>query len=225
MNSEKNTANKGLLFVAFGMALLLTALSVLLSVNEKSLTAQGSGLVIGAIALSVLLDITLLAALLKKGKPAVDLSIDDNLQSTAEDISAQTAIPQRSAEQKPALMLLTLFQEKGRLVDFLMEDVDQYPNEKVGAAARVVHQGCREVLQSVFNPAPVSDMKEKSPITLDEQYASEEYELSGSVGEKPPFSGKLLHRGWRAQCMKLPSHTSESGRSDSLVIVPAKVEV
>lgn len=225
MNHEKDTANKGMVIIACGMALLLTALLAVLAATDKNLTGQGNGLVIGAITLAGSTMLVLLAAILKKKKPADDSGSDIDRQATAENTTVQSAVPQCSLEQKPALMLLTLFQEKGRLVDFLMEDIDQYPNEKVGAAVRVVHQGCREVLHSVFDPTPVSDTKEKSAITLDEHYASEEYELSGSVGQKPPFSGKLLHRGWRAQCMKLPSHTTESGRADSMVIVPAKVEV
>jgi len=225
MNNEKNTVHKGMIIIACGMTLLLTALLAVLSATDKNLTGQENGLVIGAIALAGSTVLVLLAAILKKKQPADDSGSDNDRRTTAENAVVQSAVPRRSIEQKPALMLLTLFQEKGRLVDFLMEDIDQYPNEKVGAAARVVHQGCKEVLHSVFDPTPVSDTKEKSAITLDEHYASEEYELSGSVGQKPPFNGKLLHRGWRAQCMKLPSHTVESGRADSMVIVPARVEV
>jgi len=225
MNTAKKDTNKGLVTISFCMALPLTAILAFLVVTEKNCSSQGSGLAIGATVLAGGLLLVLLAAIMKKGNSSDEPGIDDERQQTNGTISSQTAIPQRSSEQKPALMLLTLLQEKGRFIDFLMEDIDQYPNERVGAAARVVHQGCREVVRTVFDPVPVSDTKEKSAITLDENYASEEYALSGSVGQKPPFSGKLLHRGWRAQSMKLPSHTSESGRSDSMVIVPAKVEV
>ena len=43
-----------------------------------------------------------------------------------------------------------MLQEKGRLVDFLMDDINAYSDAQVGAAARVVHAGCRGVLQDHF---------------------------------------------------------------------------
>jgi hypothetical protein len=43
---------------------------------------------------------------------------------------------------------LGLLQERGRLVDFLMEDITSYDDAQVGAAARVVHQGCKAVCAS-----------------------------------------------------------------------------
>ena len=38
---------------------------------------------------------------------------------------------------------LALLQERGRLVDFLMEDITSYDDAQVGAGARVVHQGAK----------------------------------------------------------------------------------
>ena len=39
-----------------------------------------------------------------------------------------------------------ILQEQGRLVDFLMDDIKGYSDAQVGAAARVLHEGCRAVL-------------------------------------------------------------------------------
>ena len=36
---------------------------------------------------------------------------------------------------------------EGRLIDFLMDDLTAYGDAQVGAAARVVHEGCKAVLQ------------------------------------------------------------------------------
>jgi hypothetical protein len=46
------------------------------------------------------------------------------------------------AEAEIASFLATL-QDRGRLVDFLMEDITTYNDAQVGAAARVVHGGCK----------------------------------------------------------------------------------
>ena len=45
---------------------------------------------------------------------------------------------------------LAVLQERGRLVDFLMEDITTYDNAQVGAAARVVHEGCKAALREHF---------------------------------------------------------------------------
>ncbi len=49
----------------------------------------------------------------------------------------------------PALHLLSMLQREGRLVDFLQEDVAPFSDAEVGAAARVVHEGCRKVVAPV----------------------------------------------------------------------------
>src|SRR3954454_22775826 len=49
-----------------------------------------------------------------------------------------------------ALQLLALLQREGRLVDFLEEDVASFTDAEVGAAARLVHEGCRRVLRENF---------------------------------------------------------------------------
>src|SRR4051812_45882142 len=46
-----------------------------------------------------------------------------------------------------ALQLLALLQREGRFVDFLQENVTGFSDQDVGAAARVVHEGCRKALK------------------------------------------------------------------------------
>src|SRR5476651_1826151 len=41
------------------------------------------------------------------------------------------------------LLLLTLMQREGRLIDFLMENVDGADNETLGAGVRSIHQACK----------------------------------------------------------------------------------
>jgi hypothetical protein len=45
-------------------------------------------------------------------------------------------------------------QREARFVDFIQEDVAPYTDAEIGAAARVVHEGCRKVLREHFTIAP-----------------------------------------------------------------------
>jgi len=54
-----------------------------------------------------------------------------------------------------ALQLLGLLQREARFVDFIQEDVAPYTDAEIGAAARVVHEGCRKMLREHFALAPV----------------------------------------------------------------------
>jgi hypothetical protein len=117
---------------------------------------------------------------------------------------------------------LALLQEKGRLVDFLMEDVMAYDDAQVGAAARVVHQGCKEVLKEHFRITPVSVGEEGSKVTVPAGYAADEYRLIGKISGDPPFSGKLIHKGWKTDYVRLPRLAKSSGIP---AIAPAEVEL
>lgn len=46
-----------------------------------------------------------------------------------------------TASTDSALQLLALLQKEARLIDFLQEEVSQFSDEEVGAAARVIHSG------------------------------------------------------------------------------------
>ena len=43
---------------------------------------------------------------------------------------------------------------KGRLIDFLKEDMAAFSDAEIGAAARVVHAGCRKVFTQYFDIEP-----------------------------------------------------------------------
>jgi hypothetical protein len=115
-----------------------------------------------------------------------------------------------------------LLQEKGRLVDFLMEDITSYDDTQVGAAARVIHQGCRQVLQEHFNISAISESEEGSQITLPAGYAKEQYRIVGNLNGEPPFTGTLIHKGWKTEFVKLPRIV---GTQRFPAIAPAEVEL
>jgi hypothetical protein len=121
-----------------------------------------------------------------------------------------------------ALQFLGLLQQGGRFVDFLEEDVAQFTDAEVGAAARVVHEGCRKVIREQFRLEPVRKEAEGSRLTVPEGFDASEIRLTGNVTGKAPFSGSLVHRGWKVAEVKLPKLAA--GHKVS-VIAPAEVEL
>lgn len=140
--------------------------------------------------------------------------------------AAQPAPPPPVAHLAEAevISFLATLQEKGRLVDFLMEDITAYNDQQVAAAARVVHDGCRSALKEHIGIRPVREENEGSAITIAAGYAADEYRLVGKIAGEPPFSGTLVHRGWRTESVKLPRVLRPQG--DRLpTIAPAEVEL
>ncbi len=128
--------------------------------------------------------------------------------------------PVPSAE--PALQLLALFQREGRLIDFLEQDITSFPDADIGAAARVIHEGCRKALHAHAKLAPVRTEEEGARVTLAAGFSPAEVKLSGNVQGSGPYSGVLRHRGWRATDVTLP--TPVQGYEPSIV-APAEVEL
>jgi hypothetical protein len=127
--------------------------------------------------------------------------------------------PMPSADS--ALALLGLLQREGRLIDFLQQDVAAFPDADIGAAARVVHEGCRKALAAHLEIRPVRAEREGSPVTL-ETVDPNAIKLVGNVSGTAPFRGTLRHRGWRALSVRLPEAVAGF---DANVLAPAEVEL
>jgi len=121
-----------------------------------------------------------------------------------------------------AFQLLGLLQRDGRFIDFIEEDVAAYSDADIGAATRVVHDGCRKVLREHFTIQPVRDEAEGSAITLAEGFDASAVRLTGNVVGQPPFRGSLTHRGWRIVEVRLPKLAE---RHDPSIVAPAEVEL
>jgi len=132
--------------------------------------------------------------------------------------------PAANQAEAEIVAFFALLQEKGRFVDFLMDEVTAYDDAQVGAAARVVHQGCREVLREHFKITPVSAAAEGSPVTVPAGYAPDEYRLLGKISGEPPFTGTLIHKGWKTEFVKLP-RIIKPGGPRLPAIAPAEVEL
>jgi len=146
-------------------------------------------------------------------------------EAQAPDVAPPQPAPAPVLEQAPpdsALQLLGLLQQKGRLVDFLQEEVGAFSDEQVGAAARVVHEGCRQVLDEHFTLEPVRAEAEGSRVTLQKGFDASAVRLVGNLVGEPPFSGTLTHRGWRVRELRLPKIASGH---DTHVVASAEVEL
>ena len=123
-----------------------------------------------------------------------------------------------------ALRLLAKLQEQGRLIDFAMEDIRTVPDAQVAAVARVVHTGCRATLQSAFALQPLHPAAEGAIVTLEPGFDPEAHRLLGHVAGTPPFTGTLLHRGWRSTSVKL-AHATDPTQPSSGIVAPAEIEL
>jgi hypothetical protein len=121
-----------------------------------------------------------------------------------------------------ALLLLGLLQREGRLVDFLSEGLEQHGDAAIGAAVRDIHRGCRKVLQEHVRLEPVMPGQEEGPVVVPRGFDPTEVRLIGRAAGEPPFRGILVHHGWRAVDVKLPSL---SDGVDRRVVAPAEVRL
>jgi hypothetical protein len=129
------------------------------------------------------------------------------------------APPKPSAEP---LRLVALLQREGRLVDFLMEDIQGYADAQIGAAVRDIHRQCREVIQEHLVLEKVMPQDEESQVTVPAGFDPSAVRLTGNVTGQPPFTGTLKHGGWRVKDWKLPAPPQGQ---DERIIMPAEVEL
>ncbi len=144
-------------------------------------------------------------------------------QATA-PVAAQPAPAPVIAAASPdaALQLLGLLQKNARFVDFVEEDIAAYADAEIGAAARLVHEGCRATLREHFTIRPVRGEAEGARVTLPAGFDATANRVTGNVVGAAPFTGTLSHRGWRADEVKLPKLVATH---DLTVIAPAEVEL
>jgi hypothetical protein len=132
-----------------------------------------------------------------------------------------TAPPEKDPSE-PVLQFLGLLQQEARFIDFIQEDVTQFRDADIGAAARVVHSGCKKIIQQYMSLAPVRSEQEQTRVTLADEFDPAEVRLTGRVSGQGPFSGVLMHRGWKVTRIELPKLASGH---NAHVLAPAEVEI
>jgi uncharacterized protein DUF2760 len=170
-------------------------------------------------------------SILLHGRIPQNLALELVTTPAALAATAHTKFSKLGAEQvgeKPlesfdrAVQMLALLQRDGRLIDFLAEDVAPYPDTQLGAAARSVHESCRQALERYVKLEPIIASDEDDPVTVQAGFDPASIKVMGNVTGKPPLRGLLRHRGWRATEVNLPSLPEGLGRS---VVAPAEVEI
>ena len=125
-----------------------------------------------------------------------------------------------SPSANAALQLLALLQREGRFVDFVQQELGSFGDADIGAAARVVHEGCRRAIRNHARVISVRQEAEGSALTLER--ASDDVKLVGKVTGSAPFRGVLRHRGWRIEELTLPTVV---GAHDPTLVAPAELEL
>ena len=135
--------------------------------------------------------------------------------------------PKKKTSPKPkrndAITLLAALQREARFVDIIREPLADYSNEQIGAAARDVLADCAKVIDRLLQIEPVTEGNEGDQVSTPNNVDPGIYQLTGNVSGDAPYSGALVHHGWKATKCELPewSGTEES----SQVISPVELEI
>ncbi|MDD2545498.1 MAG: DUF2760 domain-containing protein [Burkholderiaceae bacterium] len=158
--------------------------------------------------------------------------LDESVPSAVAPVAAAPSAPLSPAvpavpgghavDDRAALQVLGLLQRDARFIDFIEEDIASYGDADIGAAARVVHAGCRKVVREYFHLEPVLTEGEGSRITLAADFDAAAIRLTGQVLGQAPFVGTLSHRGWRATETRLPQMAAAH---DPSILAQAEVEL
>lgn len=174
-------------------------------------------LVLAAATLILLLLVVVIIFLPRAPRPQKDLPIETDGARPLSPTSTLTA-----SNSASALQLLGLLQQEARFIDFIEEDLQAHGDAEIGAAARVVHEGCRRVMHQHITLEPVVRDEEGASMTLEKGFNASEIRIVGNVTGVPPFRGRLVHKGWKVGDIRLPLM---SDAHDPHVLAPAEVEL
>lgn len=185
--------------------------------------------VVGLFCLQILLLLFGLFALYRKNKQPVAAPVQPVATPAAVHLPERTIavvkeqpIPKKETGTDAALQFLALLQQEARFVDFMHENVASYSDQEIGAAARVVHEGCSKILRQYFDIKPIYDKPEGSSIMLDKGFDASSVRLTGNVVGSAPFTGTLVHRGYKVTRCELPHPTPGH---DAHILAAAEVEL
>jgi hypothetical protein len=157
-------------------------------------------------------------------KPEPEIKIVEKIVEVEKIVQAPAPEPVilKQATPDAALQLLSLLQKEARFIDFIKEDVSTYSDADIGAAARVVHQGCSKAVNEHFTLSPVSQDQEGSRVTLNKGFDAASFRLTGNIVGEAPFTGTLVHKGWQVTDLRLPKLTEGH---NAKIVAAAEVEL
>ncbi len=133
--------------------------------------------------------------------------------------SLKPAAPKVTGE---AVRLLALLQGESRLVDFLLEDIAGAPDAQIGQAVKEIHRKAAKVLKDHLTLSVVMAGADGDRVTVAPGFDPSAVRVVGNVTGQPPFTGTLLHPGWRVKEVRLPPLADGQ---DPFVLQPAEVEL
>lgn len=146
-------------------------------------------------------------------------------QAFAEKVNALAGPAKPIAPPKPSaepLWLLAVLQREGRLLDFLLEDIQGAGDDQIGAAVRDIHRLCQKALKDHLDLEPVLKKDEGAAVDVAVGFDPSAIRLTGNVAGQPPFHGTLRHHGWRVKQLKIAKPPEGQ---DQFVVQPAEVEI
>ncbi|MBF0317041.1 MAG: DUF2760 domain-containing protein [Nitrospirae bacterium] len=131
-------------------------------------------------------------------------------------------VAEKVAEKTTAKVaqVLAMFQKKGRLIDFLQEDISAFDDSQVGHAVRSIHKECKEAMAEYLSLEPIRKESEGSEITMESGFDPSAIRITGNASGQPPFKGILRHSGWTLAGTRLPEQNQ-----NLTVIEPAEIEI
>jgi hypothetical protein len=149
--------------------------------------------------------------------------VDAALTSTQPMVTPPVVVMRKADDGvQGAVLMLSILQREGRLLDFLQEEIDAYSDAQIGAAVRDIHRGCKKALAEHMPLEPVLRESENATVRVDAGFDPSRIRLTGNVLGEPPYTGTLKHHGWRTAKITLPSPTATN---DPSVVAPAEVEI
>ncbi|MBD9356081.1 DUF2760 domain-containing protein [Methylomonas albis] len=191
----------------------------------------GTAALLALILIMVLVSVLLGMRRCKSAVPAVapvapppEIKIVEKIVEVEKIVQAPAPEPVVLKEATPdaALQLLSLLQKEARFIDFIKEDVSAFSDAEIGAAARVVHQGCSKAVSEHFTLAAVSNDPEGNRVTLNKGFDAASFRLTGNIVGEAPFTGTLVHKGWQVTDLRLPKLTQGH---NAKIVAPAEVEL
>ena len=199
--------------------------------------------IVESVLLLALLTVVVIALLRKSGEPsraapqsapkadaivAKLLPESEKKPHKPQPVAPQPAVPPlqpvilKEATPDAALQLLGALQQEARFIDFIEEDIAAHSDADIGAVVRVVHEGCHKVLHEHFDLETVRNEAENTRLKVPAGFNPGEIRLTGNIVGEAPFSGMLIHRGWRVSDVRLPKIADGH---DVSIIAPAEVEL
>ncbi|NLM16425.1 MAG: DUF2760 domain-containing protein [Candidatus Riflebacteria bacterium] len=145
------------------------------------------------------------------------------LEEAKGEIASMNANQKGGTEAVPpaAYQILYLLQKEGRLIDLLKEDVSDLDDETLGGAVRTIQEDSRKLFEDRLILEPLLDEEEGTTVTI-EKADPELFKLSGKVPAEGPYTGELIHKGWRLVKCKLPE-MADGWKSN--VVAQAEIEI